>query len=64
MTFPADPIMLFSVVNTMLRDKYDSLDELCEDNDVEKEYICQKMKAINLFYNEKTNRFADKAVIK
>ena len=28
---PKDPVMLLSVVNTMLRDKYDSLDAMKED---------------------------------
>ena len=26
---PKDPVLLLSVVNTRLRDEYDSLDELC-----------------------------------
>ena len=31
MSLPHDPVMLLSVVNTLLRDRYDSLDALCEE---------------------------------
>ena len=33
---PKDPIMLLSMVNMKLRDRYASLDALCEDMDVSK----------------------------
>ena len=36
---PTDPIMLLSVVNTKLRDRYDSLEALCEDMNVSPEMI-------------------------
>ena len=32
---PQDPIMLLSFINTRLRDQYASLDQLCEDLDVD-----------------------------
>ena len=31
MELPNDPMMLFSFINTKLRDNYSSLDELCDD---------------------------------
>lgn len=37
MKLPEDPMMLFSVVNMKLRDKYASLDELCRKMDVDKD---------------------------
>ena len=33
---PKDPMILLSVVNTKLRDEYDSLDALCEDLDLDR----------------------------
>ena len=36
---PADPVILLSVVNTKLRDYYDTLNALCEDMDVAKEEL-------------------------
>ena len=33
MELPKDPVMLLSVINTELRDKYPSLDALCEDRE-------------------------------
>ena len=32
---PKDPMILFSVVNTKLRDEYTSLEALCEDLDLD-----------------------------
>ena len=34
---PQDPMMLFSVINTKLRDYYSSLDAICEDLNVSRE---------------------------
>ena len=39
MELPDDPMMLFSMVNMKLRDCYHSLDELCDDMDVDKELL-------------------------
>ena len=35
MELPDDPMMLFSMVNMKLRDCYHSLDELCDDMNVD-----------------------------
>ena len=42
---PQDPMMLFSVINMKLRDYYRSLDELCEDMNIDKEELIQKLAA-------------------
>ncbi|MBQ8336771.1 MAG: DUF4250 domain-containing protein, partial [Bacteroidaceae bacterium] len=34
MELPNDPMMLLSTVNMYLRDRYSSLDELCDDLDI------------------------------
>ena len=36
---PNDPVMLLSFVNMKLRDKYASLDDMCEDLDISSENI-------------------------
>jgi hypothetical protein len=52
-----NPVVLLSFINTKLRDSYKSLDELCEDLEVNKQEIIEKLKIINYFYDEKTNQF-------
>ena len=41
---PKDPVMLLSFINMKLRDQYDSLESLCEDFNVSKEEIIEKLK--------------------
>ena len=55
---PNDPIMLLSFVNMKLRDRYASLDALCEDMDVSKTEIVEKLSMVGYVYDEKMNRFA------
>ncbi len=57
MNLPNDPAMLLSVVNTKLRDFYKNLDELCDDMDVDKEEIINKLKSICYEYDENSNKF-------
>lgn len=57
MNLPKDPVMLLSVVNTQLRDKYASLEELAAANDISVEEIIQKLQVINYTYNEELNQF-------
>lgn len=56
-TLPSDPIMLLSVINMKLRDQYDSLDSLCDDLDVNKEEIVNKLSSVNYVYDETQNQF-------
>ena len=57
MELPQDPIMLFSVINMKLRDCYSSLDELCDDMNVDKQSIIEKLKTVGFEYNEQQNKF-------
>ncbi|MBQ0061134.1 MAG: DUF4250 domain-containing protein [Bacteroidaceae bacterium] len=57
MSFPNDPFMLMSVLNTKLRDEYPSLDELCQAEDLDKEEILQKMAQIGMEYIPEVNQF-------
>lgn len=54
---PKDPIMLLSYVNTMLRDKYSSVTELCKACGVEEKEIREKLKTVDYEYDEATNQF-------
>ncbi len=57
MSLPNDPFMLLSYVNTMLRDKYASLDELCDDLDASKADITAKLSAAGFEYDANLNKF-------
>ena len=57
MNLPSDNMMLLSVVNTKLRDYYNTLDELCEDMNENREDIVNKLNSIGYEYDEKLNRF-------
>lgn len=52
MELPDDPMMLFSMVNMKLRDCYHSLDELCDDMNVDKELLVKKLKAAGFEYSK------------
>ena len=54
---PKDPFMLYSWVNLKLRDYYPSLDALCEDLELEKSVIVEKLSAAGFEYNENLNKF-------
>ena len=54
---PNDPMILLSVVNTKLRDEYDSLDSLCEDLDADRKELEKKLAAAGFCYSEESNQF-------
>ena len=57
MELPKYTMMLFSVINMKLRDCYSSLDELCEDMDVNKDELVNQLKAAGFEYSEEHNKF-------
>ena len=57
MMLPKDPMILLSVVNTKLRDEYDSLDGLCADLDADREELIKKLAAAGFCYSEEQNQF-------
>lgn len=57
MELPKDPMMLFSFINMKLRDFYPSLDALCQDMQVSKEEIVNRLKAVEFEYNPEQNKF-------
>lgn len=54
---PNDPMMLFSAVNMLLRDEYESLDALCDDMNVDRRELEQKLAAAGFEYNEAQRKF-------
>lgn len=57
MELPNDPIMLFSTVNMYLRDRYNSLDELCSSLDIDRKELEDKLLQAGFEYSEKLNKF-------
>ena len=57
MSIPNDPMMLLSFVNLKLRDFYSSLDDMCEDMELDKAEIEAKLAAIDYEYNAEINKF-------
>ncbi len=54
---PEDPIMLMSVVNTKLRDEYNSPEALWEGLDVDGKVITDRLAAAGYRYNREKNQF-------
>lgn len=54
---PKDPAMLLSFINLKLRDFYVSLDSLCDDMDIDKSEISDKLAAIDYHYDSEKNQF-------
>ena len=54
---PNNPMMLLSVVNTQLRDEFESLDELCAFFNADRDDIEEKLSAIDYAYDPDLNRF-------
>lgn len=57
MNLPNDPIILLSVINTLLRDKYANLQSLCDDYNVNEIDIVNKLSLVGYIYNESQNQF-------
>ena len=55
---PRDVNILFSVLNTKLRDFYGSLDALCDDMEADKKEILERMATAGYHYDAARNRFA------
>ena len=54
---PKDPMLCLSVVNTQLRDSYSNLDDLCQEFEIEKETLIEKLKQIDYEYDAHQNQF-------
>lgn len=54
---PKAPMMLMSFINMKLRDFYPTLDALCDDMDVDRQELENKMAEAGLEYNAAANKF-------
>ena len=54
---PKDPVMLLSFVNLKLRDFYGNLETLCEELDVDRKELTDKLASIDYHYDEEKNQF-------
>jgi hypothetical protein len=55
--YPKDPAMLLSWVNMKLRDFYGSLDELCEDLEIDRNELENSLNKAGFEYNQDLNKF-------
>lgn len=54
---PNDPMILFSTLNMLLRDDYSSLDELCDDMNVNRTHLENKLASVGFEYSRENNKF-------
>lgn len=54
---PSDPIMLYCVVNTKLRDEYPTLEDLCTSLDISPHDLQSRLAAVGFTYDPATNQF-------
>lgn len=54
---PKEPAMLLSVVNSKLRDHYESLEALCEDTRADMSLIKERIARIGYHYDREKNQF-------
>ncbi len=54
---PNDPVMLLSFVNLKLRDYYSSLEAMCDDLDIDKTQLVEKLAGIDYHYDAGQNKF-------
>ena len=57
MPIPNDPTMLLSFVNLKLRDYYSSLEAMCDDLDVSRAELEDKLQSIGYSYQKERNQF-------
>ena len=57
MHIPNDPNMLLSFVNLKLRDYYSSLEAMCDDLDVSRAELEDKLQSIGYSYQKERNQF-------
>lgn len=50
-------MMLLSVINMKLRDAYASLEELCDDMDIDKDDLVKRLTDAGFTYSEEHKRF-------
>ena len=54
---PKDPFILLSDVNTRLRDRFSDLEELCEDEQIDRDALERSLGELGYTYSPEQNRF-------
>ena len=54
---PKDPVMLMSVLNTKLRDRYDSLEARCDDLELNRDELTARLHEAGIDYDPERNQF-------
>ena len=54
---PKDPVMLMSFLNTKLRDRYDSLEALCDDLELNRDELTGRLHEAGIDYDPERNQF-------
>ncbi len=54
---PKDPVMLYSVVNTKLRDEYENLEALCSAEGISESELKKTLADVGFEYIEAINQF-------
>lgn len=54
---PGDPVILLSVINTKLRDYYPTLEALCDDMQIDRKELSEKLDLIDYEYDAGRNQF-------
>ena len=54
---PKDPVMLLSFVNMKLRDRYPNPDAMCDDLDIDRAELDEKLAGINYSYDADRNQY-------
>lgn len=54
---PTDITILFSFINTKLRDDYASLDELCDELHIDRQWLIDTLAKGGFEYNSQLNKF-------
>lgn len=54
---PQDPVMLLSFANLKLRDYYRSVEEMCDDLDMDQQELIKKLEEIDYHYDRVQNQF-------
>lgn len=57
MSIPKDPFILLSYINTQLRDFYSNLDDLCNNLQIEKQWLEDTLSQIDYYYQNEHNQF-------
>lgn len=57
MNLPDDTFILLSYINTLLRDQYGTLDDLCRGEDIDKDALVAKLHNAGFDYMAQINQF-------